>query len=48
MAAIISCVMLMGRTTTVGVHGKETLGPGLMGKILRDTELTRDDLSALL
>ena len=48
MAAIISCVMLMGRTTTVPVHGKETLGPGLMGKILRDTELRRDDLSALL
>jgi predicted RNA binding protein YcfA (HicA-like mRNA interferase family) len=37
-----------GRTTTVPVHGKETLGPGLLGKILRDTELSREDLSALL
>ena len=37
-----------GRTTTMPVHGKETPGPGLPGKILRDTELMRDDLSALL
>jgi predicted RNA binding protein YcfA (HicA-like mRNA interferase family) len=29
-----------GRTTVVPVHGKETLGPGLMNKILRDCELT--------
>ena len=37
-----------GRPTTVPVHGKETPGPGLMGKILRDTELTREDLQKLL
>ena len=37
-----------GQTTTVPVHGKETPGPGLLGKILCDTELTRDDSSALL
>ena len=37
-----------GRTTTVPIHGKETLGPGLLGKILRDAELTRDNLSDLL
>lgn len=37
-----------GRTTTVPVHGKETLGPGLLGKILRDTELNREELQKLL
>jgi predicted RNA binding protein YcfA (HicA-like mRNA interferase family) len=37
-----------GRTTTVPVHGKETLGPGLLVKILRDTELTREELARLL
>jgi predicted RNA binding protein YcfA (HicA-like mRNA interferase family) len=37
-----------GRTTVVPVHAGETLGPGLMSKILRDTELTRDELIALL
>lgn len=37
-----------GRTTTVPVHGKETLGPGLLGKILRDAEVSRADLQKLL
>ena len=37
-----------GRTATVPVHGKETSGPGLPGKILRDADLTRSDLSDLL
>jgi predicted RNA binding protein YcfA (HicA-like mRNA interferase family) len=37
-----------GRKTTVPVHGKETLGPGILLKILRDLELTRDDLLKLL
>jgi len=37
-----------GRKTTVPVHGKETLGPGLINKILRDIELTRDKLKELL
>ena len=37
-----------GRTTTVPVHGKETLGPGLLGKILRDTELSREEMQKLL
>jgi len=37
-----------GRTTTVPVHGKEALGPGLLSKILRDTELSRDELIRLL
>lgn len=37
-----------GRTTTVPLHAGETIGPGLLAKILRDTELTRDELRALL
>jgi predicted RNA binding protein YcfA (HicA-like mRNA interferase family) len=37
-----------GRKSTVPVHGKETLGPGILLKILRDLDLTRDDLLALL
>jgi predicted RNA binding protein YcfA (HicA-like mRNA interferase family) len=37
-----------GRKTTVPVHGKETLGPGILLKILRDVDLTRDELLGLL
>ena len=37
-----------GRTTVVPVHSGETLGPGLLSKILRDCDLTRDDFRALL
>jgi predicted RNA binding protein YcfA (HicA-like mRNA interferase family) len=37
-----------GRTTTVPVHRGETIGPGLLTKILRDCELTVDELNALL
>ncbi len=37
-----------GRKTTVAVHGKETLGPGILLKILRDIDLTRDELRELL
>ncbi len=37
-----------GRTTVVPVHGKETIGPGLMGKIARDCELTREELREVL
>ena len=33
-----------GRATVVPVHAGETIGPGLLAKILRDVELTRDDL----
>jgi predicted RNA binding protein YcfA (HicA-like mRNA interferase family) len=35
-----------GRTTVVPVHSNEDLGPGLLGKILRDAKLTRDDLQS--
>ena len=34
-----------GRCTVVPVHAGETIGPGLLAKILRDCELTLGDLS---
>jgi predicted RNA binding protein YcfA (HicA-like mRNA interferase family) len=37
-----------GRTTIVSVHAGETIGPGLLSKILRDCELTREAFIALL
>lgn len=37
-----------GRKTTIPVHGKETFGRGILLKILRDVELTRDDLLGLI
>jgi predicted RNA binding protein YcfA (HicA-like mRNA interferase family) len=37
-----------GRRTVVPVHRGETIGPGLMSKILRDCDMTRDDLFELL
>ena len=33
-----------GRRTVVPVHAGETIGPGLLGKILKDAELEADDL----
>jgi len=37
-----------GRATVVAVHAGETIGSGLMNKILRDCEMTRDEFRALL
>jgi len=37
-----------GRTTVVPVHAGETLGPGLMAKILSDCEMTSEELRRLL
>jgi len=37
-----------GRATVVPVHSGETIGPGLLSKILRDVEMTRRDLLTLL
>jgi predicted RNA binding protein YcfA (HicA-like mRNA interferase family) len=34
-----------GRCTVVPVHTGETLGPGLLLQILKDTELNKSDLS---
>ena len=36
-----------GRATVVPVHSGETIGPGLLSKILRDAEMTRRDLLKL-
>ncbi len=37
-----------GRTTVIPVHSGETIGPGLLSKILRDCQLSRGDLQTLL
>ena len=36
-----------GRATTVPVHGNEIVGIGLLSKILRDCELTREAFTTL-
>ena len=37
-----------GRATTVPIHSGETIGPGLLRAILRDAELSVDELKELL
>jgi predicted RNA binding protein YcfA (HicA-like mRNA interferase family) len=37
-----------GRATSVPVHSGETLGPGLLRSILRDVELSAEELLDLL
>lgn len=37
-----------GRTTVVPVHAGDTIGPGLLAKILRDCGLDREAFRALL
>jgi len=37
-----------GRTTVVPTHSGETIGPGLVHKILRDCQMTAEQLSKLL
>jgi predicted RNA binding protein YcfA (HicA-like mRNA interferase family) len=37
-----------GRATVVPVHRGESIGRGLVSKILRDTELEREDFLKLL
>ncbi len=37
-----------GRCTVVPIHRGETIGPGLLTKILRDVELTNKELIVLL
>jgi predicted RNA binding protein YcfA (HicA-like mRNA interferase family) len=37
-----------GRATTVPTHAGETIGSGLLGKILRDCEISREQLSQAL
>ena len=36
------------RATVVPIHAGETIGPGLYNKILRDVELTNEELLRLL
>ena len=37
-----------GRATVVPVHAGETIGPGLLVAILRDVEMSREDLQEFL
>lgn len=37
-----------GRATVVPVHSNETIGPGLMRAMLRDVEMSVDELADLL
>jgi predicted RNA binding protein YcfA (HicA-like mRNA interferase family) len=37
-----------GRVVTIPVHAGKTIGRGLLRKILRDAELTREEFVALL
>ena len=37
-----------GRTTVVPVHSGETIGPGLLTKILRDIDLGAEQLNEIL
>jgi predicted RNA binding protein YcfA (HicA-like mRNA interferase family) len=37
-----------GRSTVVPVHSGETIGPGLLAKILRDCDLSREQFQNLL
>ncbi|MBT9171053.1 MAG: hypothetical protein DDT18_01415 [Actinobacteria bacterium] len=37
-----------GRATVVPIHQGETIGPGLLSKILRDTELEKEEFMKLL
>ena len=39
---------LDNRSTVVPVHSGEDIGPGLMAKILRDCELSRDQIQEFL
>ena len=36
-----------GRSTTVPIHGAEIIGPGLLSKVLRDCDITREEFEAL-
>ena len=37
-----------GRSTVVPVHAGETIGSGLLSKILRDAEINREELTEVL
>jgi len=37
-----------GRTTVVPVHTNESIGAGLLSKVLRDCDMTKEQLQSLL
>ena len=37
-----------GRTTVIPVHKGETIGPGLIGKVLHDCEMTIEEFRSFL
>jgi predicted RNA binding protein YcfA (HicA-like mRNA interferase family) len=37
-----------GRASVVPAHAGETIGPGLLSRILRDCEISRDELARVL
>jgi predicted RNA binding protein YcfA (HicA-like mRNA interferase family) len=37
-----------GRATVIPVHGNETIGPGLLSRIMRESEITREQLLSVL
>jgi predicted RNA binding protein YcfA (HicA-like mRNA interferase family) len=37
-----------GRATVIPVHSGEIIGPGLLSKILKDVEMTKEDFLELL
>jgi predicted RNA binding protein YcfA (HicA-like mRNA interferase family) len=37
-----------GRSTVIPIHRGETLGPGITSQILKDCEISRDELKNLL
>ena len=37
-----------GRATVVPVHAKETVGPGLFSKVMRDIDLSKDEFLDLI
>jgi predicted RNA binding protein YcfA (HicA-like mRNA interferase family) len=37
-----------GRATVIPVHTNESIGPGLFSKILRECELTREEIAKVL
>ena len=37
-----------GRATVVPVHSGETIGPGLLNKVMRDSQMTMEELAKLL
>ena len=36
-----------GRATVIPIHAGETISPGLLSKILKDVEMTKDDFISL-